>query len=245
MDAWEGFEEGYARTRHGELFYRHMPSGGRRVVFLHGVGARIGTWRPLIPHLHKDIDAYMVDLLGHGNSDAPDIDYSITVQVDSVSDMMENLGIGQPVVFGNSYGGWIGGLLAAGGKLGGLVLEDTAGLDYYINGFADEGKLEGYKASLLRELMGLGFNSQKVMESIVGNLQKSMLTHEVLSAIKCRTQVIWGSNDRVVPIAIGERLRDLINGCAFDVVDGADHVPHFSKPEEVGRILGRFLGLIR
>jgi pimeloyl-ACP methyl ester carboxylesterase len=50
------------------------------------------------------------------------------------------------------------------------------------------------------------------------------------------TLVLWGRRDRIVPLAIGERLHRAIAHSTLAVVDGAGHLPHEEAPE---RVLGQ------
>lgn len=48
--------------------HRPGPAGAPRLLFLHGTGASLHSWRGLVPHLAKRADWLAVDLPGHGFS---------------------------------------------------------------------------------------------------------------------------------------------------------------------------------
>ena len=53
--------------------------------------------------------------------------------------------------------------------------------------------------------------------------------------------LIWGREDRIVRLRQGERLRDTIPGARLEIMEGCGHNPHEEQPEEVWRIILRFL----
>jgi 2-hydroxy-6-oxonona-2,4-dienedioate hydrolase len=44
------------------------------------------------------------------------------------------------------------------------------------------------------------------------------------------TLLVWGAQDKVVPIEIGQRVSDLL-GVELVVIDNAGHVPYSEQPE--------------
>jgi pimeloyl-ACP methyl ester carboxylesterase len=54
-----------------------------------------------------------------------------------------------------------------------------------------------------------------------------------LGRVTCPTTVIWGRDDRVVPITQGEHYARAIAGAAFRVVDRAGHLPLLERPDAV------------
>ncbi|MEO1622612.1 MAG: alpha/beta fold hydrolase, partial [Cyanobacteria bacterium J06632_3] len=78
---------------------------GTPIVLLHGFGASIGHWRKNIPALaaagHR---VYALDLLGFGDSEKPDLSYSLEFWVKLIHDFWQ-VHVKQPALFvGNSIG---------------------------------------------------------------------------------------------------------------------------------------------
>ncbi|MEO0770820.1 MAG: alpha/beta fold hydrolase [Cyanobacteria bacterium J06649_4] len=91
---WRGYDVKY--VAYGE---------GSPLVLLHGFGASIGHWRKNIPELaaagHR---VYALDLLGFGDSDKPNLDYSLEFWVKIIHDFWQ-VHVKAPAVFvGNSIG---------------------------------------------------------------------------------------------------------------------------------------------
>jgi len=60
--------------------------------------------------------------------------------------------------------------------------------------------------------------------------------------ISADTLLIWGSEDRICPLAEGVRLHGLIGGSRLEILDGAGHLPQYSHPEVVLGAVEEFLG---
>lgn len=59
--------------------------------------------------------------------------------------------------------------------------------------------------------------------------------------INCRTLVIWGENDRVLPKANANKFVDTIHGCQLHFVTECGHSPHIEKPTLLTRHILQFV----
>ncbi len=64
---------------------------------------------------------------------------------------------------------------------------------------------------------------------------------ERATEIRAPTLVVWGRQDKLVPLALGERLAQTIPGARLEVIEGCGHLPSVEKPEEFGRVVEGFL----
>ncbi|MEE3136376.1 MAG: alpha/beta hydrolase, partial [Gemmatimonadota bacterium] len=55
------------------------------------------------------------------------------------------------------------------------------------------------------------------------------------------TLVLWGRQDRVVPLWVGERLADQLPDASLEVLENCGHMPAEELPEESWEVLRRFL----
>ena len=62
-----------------------------------------------------------------------------------------------------------------------------------------------------------------------------------LPRIQAPTLVLWGDDDRWIPIAHADRFVAAIPGARKVVIPACGHVPQEEKPEEVARLLLEFL----
>jgi abhydrolase domain-containing protein 14 len=62
-----------------------------------------------------------------------------------------------------------------------------------------------------------------------------------LGKIRIPTLIIWGENDSVIPLAMGERMKSEIDGSRLIVLKGARHPAYLDRPEEFHDALVDFL----
>jgi pimeloyl-ACP methyl ester carboxylesterase len=59
--------------------------------------------------------------------------------------------------------------------------------------------------------------------------------------LRMPTMILWGREDRIVPLAVGERLHRAIAGSQLVVLDRCGHMPHEECPERALPIIEQFL----
>lgn len=62
-----------------------------------------------------------------------------------------------------------------------------------------------------------------------------------LGEIRCPTEVIWGSSDRLIPIRHAAEFGRLIDGAVVSIIDGVGHIPMIEAPDRFNRVLLPFL----
>ena len=84
-------------------YYR---SGGSKppLVLVHGITDDGLCWSPVAEVLSGEYDVIMVDLRGHGKSDAPEEGYDLVTMATELSGLITGLGLENPVVMGHSLG---------------------------------------------------------------------------------------------------------------------------------------------
>lgn len=239
MDCAAGIEEGFAGTSYGRVHFIHRPGKGAKLLLLHGLGATVRTWERLM--LALPLDTYAIDMLGHGDSPKPDIEYTIGAQVSAVKEFVgAECGPG-PFVMGNSYGGWVAVEYALRNSAPGLIIEDGVVLDRYDEGMTGPAYLgRESKDDFLSVLLRDNGNDRHAMESIIENYTGTR--REDIAALAVRTLILWGKDDDIVRVAAADALHKLIKGSDLRVLDGAGHVPHFSDTARVAAAVAGFVG---
>ena len=80
---------------------------GPPVVLVHGLLGSHESWAPQISRLAKRHRVVAPDLFGHGQSDKPSGDYSLSAHAATLRDLMDHLGISSAAFVGHSLGGGI------------------------------------------------------------------------------------------------------------------------------------------
>ncbi len=244
MDYKLDFEDLMVQTGLGALHCRHHAGKGGRIVFLHGIGSSTLDWDRLLKHLPADLDVYLVDLLGHGKSDKPRIDYTIGAQVGTIEELVMGLGLGDFYLFGHSYGGWIAAAYASRHGVGGLVLEDPGGVAEAFYEMEASGKAAEFKERLFKATMRFNENRDYVMRSILDlSFTEYKLDQQLLSGIRSRTLLIWGSADPMFETKYSGLVKARIHGSVLKIIDGAAHVPHYTHSAVVASELLEFMGV--
>lgn len=114
------------------LHYLAAGESGPVVLLLHGgiIDAAHLSWGAAIDALAEDFRVIALDLLGYGESEIPDIEYSTVLHVDCVERFIDAIGVDRTNVVGVSLGGGValGLALRAPEKVERLVVADSFGL---------------------------------------------------------------------------------------------------------------------
>ena len=94
----------YATFRDWQIAYEARGKGDDTIVFVHGWSADRSSWRPQMHGLDTERRLAAVDLIGHGESDAPETEYSNGLFAESVAAVMNDLGIERAILVGHSMG---------------------------------------------------------------------------------------------------------------------------------------------
>ena len=80
---------------------------GETLVLLHGVGMNKSVWAPEVNSLSDSFDVLVYDMWGHGDSDLPTGELSLTDYTNQLANLLSELGISEAFVTGHSMGGLI------------------------------------------------------------------------------------------------------------------------------------------
>jgi pimeloyl-ACP methyl ester carboxylesterase len=244
---------------------------GPAVVLLHGFPLGRDMWKEQINGIGSMYKVIAPDLRGHGDSPAPDGDYTIDEMADDVIEMLDSLGLDTPVVVGGlSMGGYVALSLVARypARVRALMLMDTrAG--------ADSPEAAEKREELARAVLAAGHSGpaveammprlfarttlqgrpervtplRELMETnsargVVGAL-RAMATRPDrrgdLAAIRVPTLVMVGEEDVITPPAEAQILADAISGAKLEVIPDAGHLAPFENPAVANGAILRFL----
>ena len=218
---------------------------GTPLILIHGLESRGEDWAGMIPALAAGgFHVYAPDLLGYGRSSKPDLAFSIGQQERAVSDFMKASGITRAHVGGWSMGGWVALKLALDHpeQVDRLVVYDSAGV-YFAPTFTAADFAPTTPAGVMRlsELLSphpkmlpdfvargavrkLQRDAWVVSRSIRSMESGSDLLDFRLAGISAPVLIVWGKEDRLIPLAVGEKMHASIPGSNLLVVEGCGHL---------------------
>lgn len=212
-----------------------------------------------------------VDLPGFGFSGPLPGRYDNAAYLATVIALLDSLHIPDAVLVGHSMGGAIAAELAiaAPARVRGLVLIGSAGLGAREPLLFRLGRLP-IVGPLFLKLRNRGF-TERLLESTYADPHKVSeadvdqyyapvarpdydralgavlrqfrfdALHGRLGGVRAPTLVLWGAEDRWVPLALGRSLAAQISPSALVLVAHAGHNPQEEAPDEVNRLLIKFL----
>ncbi|MGJ5675222.1 MAG: alpha/beta fold hydrolase [Nostochopsis sp.] len=100
------FRNSRIKLSQGLLFWREV-GDIIPVIFLHGAWNDSSEWVAVIESLSLDFHCVAPDLFGFGESDYPNVHYSIDLQVECLAELLQALKLERVYLVGHSLGGWI------------------------------------------------------------------------------------------------------------------------------------------
>lgn len=97
-------ESQFAKLDGAKIHYKSYGSGNEALVLVHGWGCNLDHWRDQIPNLSKRGRVLALDLPGHGQSDKPEISYTIDHFANAIDAVMRDAKVDRAVVAGHSMG---------------------------------------------------------------------------------------------------------------------------------------------
>ena len=244
--------------------YLKMGEGeGPPLLLLHGFGGDINIWVFNQEALSAARTVYALDLPGHGGSTKDVGEGDLDSLVDVVAGFMDAQGIEKAHIFGHSMGGAVAGSFAIKhpDRVQSLALIASAGLGEEINGDYIEGFIAANRRKEMRNVLTLLFadpelvNRQLVndvmkfkrldgvdeaLRKIADNLFPDGKQADVpdLSNVEVPMLVVWGSEDKIVPVSHAQNVPD---HARVEILDNVGHMPQMEGAGQVNRLIGEFL----
>lgn len=100
------FRNSRRKLSQGLLFWREVGSG-YPVIFLHGTWNDSSQWVSVMELLSREFQCFAPDLLGVGESESPEIHYSIDLQAEILGEFLQALRLERVLLVGHSLGAWV------------------------------------------------------------------------------------------------------------------------------------------
>jgi len=250
-----------------KLRYLDLGKGdGPPILFVHGFGADLNTWMFNQPALAQTRRAVAFDLSGHGGS-TKRLDFVLDAAgfAGDIDHLLAALGIDRVHLVGHSMGGAIALQFAAThpDRVATLTLIAAAGLAAEINAAFIDGFVAMERRREAQEVLRLlvhdpGLVSRAMVEDVLrykrldgvpealrslaenwfaGGVQRIAL-RDRLGELAMPVQIIWGREDRIIPVAHAEALATTV---PVHILDQAGHLPHMEQSAEVNRLVARLV----
>jgi pimeloyl-ACP methyl ester carboxylesterase len=224
----------------------HYYEGGEGppLVFVHGLGAESLNWVPAMLDLRGHFHVYAIDLLGHGESQKPDIAYSIEQQSEMLRQFLATQNIQSADVVGVSMGGWIALKLAIEHPevVNRLVVADAAGLKFptsiTVKNFlpATPEEFAAFMTMLTPRQYPAPYPVRRDFLQHVADhawitrrIFDSFLTYQdvldgKLQGVKAPVLVIWGKQEKLIPLSVGEEMKQQLPNASLLVCTDSGHL---------------------
>lgn len=265
-------------VRGHKIFYIKRGEG-KPLILIHGYGAGIWVWEKQIESLSQYYQVIALDLIGHGFSDRPIIEYNPENYIFFFKGFMENIGIKKATLIGNSMGGGMAWAMAIChpemvdrlvliNSISPNVINELKGNSFRRLLFIRNIPFLLYlaialrnKDSIKRVLMDCVSNDQLIVEEVLNrqyeisiikgttwvlystfkNGRNALKYKRKLSLITHPTLLIWGQEDEILPVSVGEYLHRAIPRSKFYLIHDCGHIPMWEKPKEVNELIINFL----
>ncbi|MFL2644239.1 MAG: alpha/beta fold hydrolase [Dehalococcoidia bacterium] len=253
----------FVETRNGNMYFEKSGSGFP-VVLLHPLGMSTWVWENIVEEVSNSYTTYAFDMLGHGKSDKPNINFSIPDYAEALDDACQILNIHRAHYVGNSVGACLAIDMAARypDRIDKLVLIgcpvynpneassriEASKKDFDENGLPLTRTLEDLKerttfANPTQELLELVNYSRNQAGTWVQHLSNSLNNYDLLARLPLikasKTLVLYGAKDRLksgAPVLENNILRS-----STMILESVAHVPQVESPSLFTNTLINFL----
>jgi pimeloyl-ACP methyl ester carboxylesterase len=260
-------QSNYVMMPEGRVHYYEaestVPGGGIPLVLVHGLADSDESWAPMLERLKRSgFHVYAPDLLGYGRSPKPsDSDYSISTQEQFVADFVHSIGLQKPDIGGWSMGGWVVLKLALDHPelVDRVVVYDSAGIRQQVTGGVQifhptteadlqhlgnllEPKAKPLPEFVLRAALRHFGQGQWVVDRSMASMEAGNdLLDARLSGFTAPLLIVWGSDDQLLPLSIGQQMHALDARSELDILKDCGHLAPKTCPDRAAAVTVDFL----
>lgn len=245
---------------------------GPPVVLLHGFASSIENWVTVMPKLVPDHRVIAIDLRGFGWTDRPVADYSPAAQAKLLKAVLDERKVNKVSIVAHSWGSSVALAFALEypAQVDRLALYDAWVYDSQLPSMFHMARAKGlgevlfglFYSERYDERLTLGFyNPDVVSQALVDDVERAFDRPGTRAAaletvrgmrfedmegkykgITAPTLLLWGREDLVTPVSVGEKLVRQLPNARLNVYPRCGHFPMLEAISESTRDLGAFLG---
>lgn len=219
------------------------------LLMVHGFRSSARFFRPMMRSLSEGWYVVAPDLPGHGDSEPWDPGEDVVEQWVLLEGFLDAVGLERMDVVGSSRGGAVALQLAAHrpDRVSRLVLIAAPTKPFQV-GTLDIKQMvvneDALTDDLLREMGRTMMASRGYEEARRRAVEADALERDlrpIMGDVRAPTLIVWGAEDRTIPVEMGLELLAGIPDSRMRLVGGAGHVPMLDKPEEMLALIRGFL----
>ncbi len=231
-------------TIDGDNIYYEVYGEGKPLFLLHPYTASSKYWIPYVSDFEQDYEVYLIDLPGHGRSDAFDKDWSINTSAQILNGLVEYLDFEQIEAIGFSYGADVIFQLAKiNSKFFKSIITIGAVGTWDAKDFPDW--VEYFSLSNIENLTGINAfqNDDKHINAMLNHFinYRVYFSDEQLKEIDSNVLLILGDDDDSMPLGEVARFRKNLPNSDLWILPNSPHNAHEGNISEFIRVSKEFL----
>jgi pimeloyl-ACP methyl ester carboxylesterase len=234
-------------------------TGDPLLVLSHDIGNP--GWLPFHQRLAERFDVLAPSHPGYDQSSRPDWLRSVRDVAAVYQWLLADLGLSRVTLVGLGFGGWIAAEMAslAPTAFKALVLVGAMGIK------PSEGEILDQSLVNYIDYARASFHDPRAFEAVYGAepttdqletwdvnremtfriawkpyLYSQTLPH-LLGGVRAPALVVWGADDRIVPLSCGQQYARALPNARLDVVEGCGHCVEMERPAELAGLIERFV----
>jgi pimeloyl-ACP methyl ester carboxylesterase len=231
---------------------------GQTLLFLHGASG-MPAILPCLQKLAQRFDVVVPEHPGYGQSDEPEWLENIHDMAYFYLDFLEKLDLKDMLLVGNSMGGWIALEIAvrSTARIRSMVVVSPAGVkapgvlpaDTFLMSPEEQVRALVFDQKLADARLAEPMTPEALDTALKNRHTTARLAWEPrfhdphlpkwLHRIKVPVTIVWGAEDRILPVKMSEELKKHIPHAKLEIMRDTGHLPHAERPDQFVEIVCR------
>jgi pimeloyl-ACP methyl ester carboxylesterase len=231
---------------------------GQTLLFLHGASG-MPAILPCLQKLAERFDVVVPEHPGYGQSDEPEWLENIHDMAYFYLDFLEKLDLKDVLLVGNSMGGWIALEIAvrSTARIRSMVVVSPAGVkapgvlpaDTFLMSPEEQVRALVFDQKLADARLAEPMTPEALDTALKNRHTTARLAWEPrfhdphlpkwLHRIKVPVTIVWGAEDRILPVKMSEELKKHIPHAKLEIMRDTGHLPHAERPDQFVEIVCR------
>ncbi|MGE4124932.1 MAG: alpha/beta fold hydrolase [Pusillimonas sp.] len=234
---------------------------GPTVLYLHGANGA-SMIQPFMTQLSESFDLLVPEHPGFGLSDEPDWLENMEDLAYFYLDLLDQLGLDKVHVVGSSLGGWLAMEMAVRNpdRFKSLTLVGTAGVrvpgilpgDIFLWNPETAAKNTFFNQEIAQKVLSMVPETEAEQDAVLKNRhtvarlawQPRLFNPHLskwLHRVRMPVKIIWGAQDKIMPLAVGESLVSRLPDATLEVFENCGHLPQVEFPVEFSHAVKTFV----